>query len=82
MATVDALRSIDGHRRFTTETDLNRATSAAYNACRGNHVRSGDSVKRDFGNQQRELPICANCGCPFGGPRHVKPQVRWNGTRA
>jgi hypothetical protein len=80
--TSDALRSIRGHRRFLSETPLNRRLDAAYQKCldRGGHLPSGQTVQRDFGNHQRNLPICRRCGCPYGGPRMATARQRWNGT--
>lgn len=76
--------SVKGHRRFLQETELNRNLDAAYQRCldRGGHVKSGETISRDFGNHQRSLPICARCRCPFGGPRLATAQQRWNGTSA
>ena len=58
-------------------TDLNRATSAAYDRCvaNGGHVDSGERVTRLYPATVRVLPTCANCGCPYGGPR-----TTWNGV--
>jgi hypothetical protein len=79
---TDAFRSIKGHHKFTSETSLNRRLDVAYQKCldRGGHVASGESVQRDFGNHQRNLPICRRCHCPYGGPRQVSSKQRWNGT--
>jgi hypothetical protein len=78
--TTDALKSIKGHRSFQTFTDLNRKLDAAYQRCllQGGHVHSGEFVQRDFGNHQRNLPICSRCGCPYGGPRMATARQRWN----
>lgn len=69
--TIHALRSIDGHRRFVTLTDLNQRTSVAYYACEmnGGHRPSGDSVERQFPGGPRALPICSRCRVPYGGPK-------------
>ncbi len=59
-------RWINGHRRSLTLTPLNEATSEAYQRCHGHHVPSGLRIVRDFGSQQRELPVCFRCGVPYG----------------
>lgn len=61
--------------RKRTLTDLNRATSARYAACRGRHVASGEKVVRQFPSRPLELNVCGRCGVPFGAPR-----AGWNGV--
>lgn len=68
MTSGNAWRAEKRTRR--TLTDLNRATSAAYNACRmnGGHVPSGDTVIRQYPGKVLSLPVCESCGVPYGGP--------------
>ena len=58
-------------------TDLNRATSAAFQRClaNGGHVASGQTVTRNYPAAIRVLPTCSSCGVPYGGPR-----TSWNGV--
>lgn len=51
-------------------TALNMATDVLYAACQGRHVLSEKAVRRDFGNEQRWVPVCDNCGVPI--PRNVQ----------
>jgi hypothetical protein len=60
---------VDGHRRLLDLTELNRATSAAYRACGGKHVSSGEGVERIFPGGPRILPVCRNCGVPYNAPK-------------
>ncbi len=69
------LRWSNGHRTFIGLTDLNRATNAAYARCDGKHIPSGQTVSRVYPAMIRELPVCARCGVPYGGPR-----TSWNGV--
>ena len=50
-------------------TALNRSTTAAFDACHGKHVESGETVSRWFPGADRELPICSRCGVPFNAPK-------------
>jgi hypothetical protein len=72
----------NGHRYILALTPLNERVDRAYQLCldRGGHRPSGQTVLRDFGNHQRDLPICRRCSVPFGGPRLATARQRWNGT--
>jgi hypothetical protein len=56
--------------RIDQLTELNHRLNAAYKACHGAHVPSGDTIIRSITGLDRMLPICARCGVPFGGPVH------------
>lgn len=66
---TSAWYSARGHRYFANLTALNRETTLRFDRCGGRHTPSGMTLSRDFGNHQRVLPICATCGCPYGGPK-------------
>lgn len=72
----------NGHRYILALTPLNERMDRAYARClsNGGHKPSGQTVSRDFGNHQRELPVCKRCHCPYGGPRIVSSRNRWNGV--
>jgi hypothetical protein len=72
----------NGHRYILALTPLNERMDRAYARClsNGGHKPSGQTVLRDFGNQQRDLPICRKCRIPYGGPRVTSANHRWNGV--
>lgn len=82
MRSHHSIQSIDGHRSFTTTTPLNARLDRAFQRCldRGGHTPSGENIVRDFGNHQRNLPICRSCRCPYGFPVIRSARNRWNGT--
>lgn len=63
---------IDGHRVILSLTPLNERLNRAYAACEltGGHSPSGETVTREFPTGQRDLPVCARCGCIYGGPKN------------